>query len=214
MCIYTLCPAPWNGENTPRTLGFALVTGFVTLRSLSPDEFRSSSAFASTWLCSRLRTQMTFSRPLTARTRTSQHCDGRVSGVRGWGRTVLAADNWMLMWPGRHGDLDGGIRLRKGREVVFEECAVVAAQLSVSRPSSFFRHSHERDSLHPATATRPVAVVELEPFALEHERTHSVLRFRHETYRRYGHRRGFGNVMARAARVRLSYGEVRWALLR
>lgn len=80
--IYILCPAPWNGENTPRTLGFALVTGFVTLRSLSPDEFRSSSAFASTWLCSRLRTQMTFSRPLTAHRRKHMSALRREGGVR------------------------------------------------------------------------------------------------------------------------------------
>lgn len=60
------------------------------------------------------------------------------------GRTVLATDNRMLMWSGRHGNLDGGIRFRKGWEVVLEECAVIVVQLPVSRSSSFPSQSRTR----------------------------------------------------------------------
>jgi hypothetical protein len=63
--LYIRCPTPWNGEKIPLTLSFQLDTGLLIFFNFVPCEFRSSSAFCRTWLCSRLRTQMTFSRPLT-----------------------------------------------------------------------------------------------------------------------------------------------------
>lgn len=78
-----------------------------------------------------------------------------------------------------------GFAFAKAGRWCFRKALLVGRRQSVSQASflpanSLSRHGGWGGSLHPATATRPVAVVELETFALEHERADSVLRFRDE----------------------------------
>jgi hypothetical protein len=84
----------------------------------------------------------------------------------------------MFMRPRADDNLDLRVRLRKVRQVVFQECTVVVphGQHNPSlRPPAF-----GGVLLHPLRTPRPIAVVKFETFALQHERADTVLAFRHE----------------------------------
>jgi len=73
---------------------------------------------------------------------------------------------------GRDGDLDAWVLLRKGWELCFEEEAVESCE-RVLRGRE--KTPGGECALHAPTAAGPIAVVEVEAFALEDECAHAVL---------------------------------------
>lgn len=91
---HILCSKPWYGLHTPLTLSLALFTGFRTRFNFSPLAFFSNSTFCWISLGSIFRTQITFSRPLMYRPRTTGWRPGR-------GETVTSMPEFCLANLGR-----------------------------------------------------------------------------------------------------------------
>jgi hypothetical protein len=79
------------------------------------------------------------------------------------------------MRPRADNNLDLRVRFREVRQVMFQECTVEVVSCPI--PSPILLPRPPGVLLHPLRTPRPIAVVEFEALALQHERADTVLAF-------------------------------------